>query len=115
MAAAQGSEHTRFTAMSSGRYLNVVLTAIAIALGVIALKQTVGPQAAHAANPRTTRSAVVAEEGAPGLPNAAEQRIRMIESLRSIDSRLQAIESRLKSGPIEVRVVELPASFGKEE
>lgn len=94
----------------SARYLNVVLTAIAIALGVIAMKQSVGmPQEAEAAGQRTTRgNAPATNEIAMGIPNAGEQRNRILDAIKGIDARLVSIESRLTSGPIEVRVVEMP-------
>lgn len=110
MSRGEVSQARRVSMDGSARYLNVVLTAIALALGVIAMKQSVGlPQAAEAAGQRTTRSTGNPNsEIAMGIPNAGEQRNRMIDALRSIDSRLNAIEAKLTSGPIDVRVVELP-------
>ena len=117
MSRGQSSQVRRVAIEGSARYLNVVLTAIAIALGVIAMQQSVGlPQAAEAAGQRSVRTNTPAtNEIAMGIPNAGEQRNRMIDSLRSSDARLTAIEAKLTSGPIDVRVVELPEQPSQTE
>ncbi len=118
MSRGESSQVRRVAIEGSARYLNVVLTAIAIALGVIAMQQSVGlPQAAEAAGQRSSvrTNTPATNEIAMGIPNAGEQRNRMIDSLRSIDARLTAIESKLTSGPIDVRVVELPEQPSQTE
>lgn len=117
MSRGEVSQARLFGTQGSSRYLNVVLTGIALALGVLALKQTVGlPQEAEAAGQRAVRTATPTRtDNAMGFPNAAEQRIRMIDSLNMIDGRLRAIESKLMSGPIDVRVIELPPEKVEKE
>lgn len=88
------------------RYANGVLTLIALFLGLIALQLwTDGPRetAASAQHPS-------ASEQVAGIPNAADQRRRMIAGLDNIEKRLQKIESKLTSGAIDVKVISMPAS-----
>ncbi len=97
----------------SSRYTNAMLTAIAVGLGVLALKESTGlPVAAEASAQKAARTSAPASvpvvEAGSGFPNAAEQRLRMIGHLQAIDGRLRGIEARL-STPLEVRVIEMPA------
>ena len=89
-------------------YGNVVLTAIAALLGVIAfdpLRSGAGPSLSA---PAQAQSARIDEpdEGA-GRISAAEQRKVMIAELRTLSSRLERVEAVLQKG-LNVRVTEMP-------
>lgn len=88
-------------------YTNAVLTVIAAALVMLAAHATIGlpgPAEARAERQMAARSA----EPAMGLPNAADQRLRMIAALERMDERLAKIEGKLSGRAIEVKVVEMP-------
>ncbi len=88
-------------------YTNVVLTAIAGLLGIIAVGQQQGGLATSAqAQPQTFAQAP--DEPTTGMVGAADQRKQMINELKSISGRLDRIESALNRG-ISVKVTELPA------
>lgn len=85
-------------------YRNGLLTAAVALLAVLAMNNLSGvPSGALAADRQGP-----APEAAPGFPNAAEQRARMIAAMERLDQRMQKIETRLTSGPLEVRVIEMP-------
>lgn len=103
---------------STGRsYLNIVLTANAALLGVIALGglhhgdgASLTPTAS--AQPALTRSPEPGDDSA-GRISAAEQRKVMISELRALGIRLERIETTLGRG-LSVKVTELPAGFVRE-
>lgn len=96
--------NTSPTTPHANGYRNGLLTAAVALLAVIAMNNLSGvPSGALAADRQS-----VAPESAPGFPNAAEQRARMISALEKLDARMQKIESRLTSGPLDVRVLEMP-------
>ena len=87
---------------TSNRYLNLVLTVIAVLLGVIAIDRGAMPAESDAIAQRSNNNT-------PNIPfNATEQRIKMIRSLEAIDGRLTKIENKLTKGGIEVKVTEMP-------
>lgn len=111
------SGNTTESRVGGRTYTNGVLTVVAALLGVSIMQHTVGlPGGEEALAQRVstgTRDGLSAptRSGEPtpamGIPNAADQRARMISTLDSIEARLGKIESRL-SGPMEVRVLEMP-------
>lgn len=99
-------------------YTNGVMTVIAGLLGMLAMHQIAGvPADSRVMAQRVTTSTrdgsvdpgprQVSATQAMGIPNAADQRARMISTLDSIEQRLSKIEGRL-AGPLEVRVLEMP-------
>ncbi len=96
--------NTSATNPRANGYRNGLLTAAVALLAVIAMNNLSGAPAGALAADRQTPGA----DSAPGFPNAAEQRARMIAAMERLDLRMQKIETRLTSGPLEVRVVEMP-------
>jgi hypothetical protein len=47
-------------------------------------------------------------QAAPALPNAAQQRLQMIEGLDKLNQRLAALQKKLEAGEVSVRVSEIP-------
>lgn len=90
---------------ASVRYLNGVLTVIAVLLGLLVVQRGIEPgaerNAAFAASGQN-------KPGHVGFPNAAEQRKRLIASVQQLDARLKQIESGLLKGTLSVKVVEMP-------
>ncbi|MEX2217916.1 MAG: hypothetical protein WD749_04075 [Phycisphaerales bacterium] len=85
-----------------GAYQNAALTAIAVLLALgLAERAGSGLPGVAPAEARQYQPIEV------GLTNALEQRKQMISELRSMNSRLERIESRL-AGRIEVRVIDMP-------
>ncbi len=85
--------------MRQGRYLNIILTVNAILLAALIWVQITD-------RPAMVETAVA--QSTPrheGIPNAADQRLRMIEALRDINRRLDRVERRLETGEIRVRVM----------
>ncbi|MEK6703457.1 MAG: hypothetical protein AABZ53_14445 [Planctomycetota bacterium] len=89
------------SAVHGRAYLNGVLTAIAILLGVIALKPVELTSTAMA-QPATKSPA---DTGDTALTNAAEQRKVMIAELKNMGKRLERVEAALVKG---VKVTEMP-------
>lgn len=87
-----------------GTYVNVVLTVIAVLLGLHLVRQ---------ADPSGS-AALAAQRGTPpapselGIPNAGAQRLQMIRYLERLDQRMTAIESALTKGELTVKVIEMP-------
>lgn len=85
--------------MRQGRYLNIILTINAFLLSALIWTQLAdGPAMVERAEAQTPRQG-------EGIPNAADQRLRMIESLREINRRMDRIERRLETGELRVRVM----------
>lgn len=99
---------------ASRRYLNVVLTANALLLGVLALHAMglsfTSDALAQTSSPRSND----ADDG--GRISAAEQRKTMIAQLSTLTQKVERMEHVLSRG-VNVRVVEMPAGFagGKGE
>jgi len=89
-------------------YTNAVLTVIAAALVMLAAHATVGLPGPAEARAERQMGARSVEPAAQGLPNAADQRLRMIAALERMDERLAKIEGKLSGRAIEVKVVEMP-------
>lgn len=93
-----------------GTYLNGVLTVIAGLLVVAVVQSSVGlpgPRSVEAADRAApVRSESISREPM-GIPNASDQRVRMINSLDSIEARMARIEAKL-SAPLDVKVIDMP-------
>ena len=106
-------DNARTTTPASGRgYLNAILTANAVLLGVIALSATglSGPwtSVSHAQGP----GAGDPEDPPQGRTSAAEQRKQIISELRGVAQRLDRIEATMGKG-LSVKVTNFPAEFGQ--
>jgi hypothetical protein len=84
-------------------YQNLVLTGIA---GLLALGLVDKPIGAFLM-PSCTAAAQSEQPDAGGLTNALEQRKQIIAELRTINTHLEKIDSRL-AGRLEVRVTDMP-------
>jgi hypothetical protein len=111
--------HSTSTRRSPNWYTNVALTAIAVLLGLHLIKGSGISMVDSAQAQEGQRDKVTIVGGRPagddsgaGLISAAEQRKVMISELRSINDRLERVESALARG-INVNVKTMPA--GKEE
>ncbi len=94
----------------NGSYLNGVLTVIAGLLVVVVAQSTIGVPGLDSVQAADRMSAGTSSAREPmGIPNAADQRARMISSLDAIDTRLTRIESLL-SKPLDVNVIDMPES-----
>lgn len=91
----------------SNKYLNSVLTVIALMLGLIATERFLG----SAAGGQTAMAGNVGssdDTGNVGLINAADQRKQIIAELKSMNSKLDKLQGSIKS-PMPVKVLEMPA------
>jgi hypothetical protein len=108
--------HSTSTRRSPNWYTNVALTAIAVLLGLHLIKGS-GislTDSAQAQDGQRDKVTVVggrpaSDDSGAGLISAAEQRKAMISELRSINDRLERVESALARG-INVNVKTMPAS-----
>lgn len=95
---------------TNGRgYLNAVLTANAVLLGVIAL----GGLGFSGGLTSVSKAQSGVNEDAESRTSAAEQRKQMITELRSLTLRLDKIDQTLTKG-VNVNVKNFPAEFGKD-
>jgi hypothetical protein len=92
-------ERTRRGMIGSGHgtYQNLLLTAIAVVLVLGLIDRGAGPGSEALAQP---------EMG--GLSNALEQRKQIIAELRTLNARMERIESKLAAG-LNVKVTDMPA------
>lgn len=98
------------TRPTNGRgYLNAVLTANAVLLGVIAL----GGLGVNVGFSSVSNAQTGVGEGSDSLISAAEQRKQMITELRAVTARLDKIDATLAKG-VNVNVKNFPANFGKD-
>ncbi len=84
-------------------YQNRILTVIAVLLAVaVAQRSDLLPDSGEAhANLQSVRNPV------PAPPNAAAQRLKMIQELEKIERRMDSIEKKLGS-PLDVKVISMP-------
>jgi len=88
--------------MHSLRYLNTVLTVVAILLGL---------QLWTNWNTATTNGSVpdmVAQAHAQGLPDAGAQRKEMIAELKGLRKQMGELQTQLSSGKVRVQIQEPP-------
>jgi len=90
-------------------YLNAVLTANAVLLGVIAL----GGLGVNVGFSSVSNAQTGVSEGTENMISAAEQRKSMVTELRGISARLDKIDATLAKG-VNVNVKNFPANFGKD-
>lgn len=82
-------------------YQNRVLTIIAVLLAVVVSQRVdILPDTSSAVASQANR-------GVPAPPNAAAQRLKMIQELEKIDRRMDSIEKKL-AAPLDVNVVSMP-------
>jgi hypothetical protein len=86
--------------MRQGKYLNVILTANAVLLAGLLWTQV-------AQRPLLAGDAVAQSPGVPGIPNAAEQRQKMIEAMRDIKASVDATKQAIQGGKIKVEVTNI--------
>jgi hypothetical protein len=108
--------HSPSTKRSPHWYTNAALTAIAVLLGLHLLQGSGASlvDSAQAQEGQRDKVTIVgarpaSDDGGAGLISAAEQRKAMISELRSINDRLERVESALARG-INVNVKTMPAS-----
>lgn len=95
--------------MRQGTYLNVILTANALLLAGVLWTQVAGhPALAQDAYAQTFMS-TGGTGGTPGvgIPNAADQRHKMIEILREVKASVDAASKLMQSGKLKVEVINL--------
>lgn len=83
-------------------YQNRILTIIAVMLAVVVIQRTELMPGTSEAQAELLNASQV-----PAPPNAAAQRIKMIQELEKIDRRMDSIEKKL-SAPFDVNVVSMP-------
>lgn len=82
-------------------YQNRILTIIAVLLAIVVSQRfDVLPDPSSAVASQASRAV-------PAPPNAASQRLKMIQELEKIDRRMESIEKKL-AGPFDVNVVAMP-------
>lgn len=89
---------------SSNKYLNSVLTVIAVMLGLLATERFFGSSSTG----QTAMAAPSEDNGNVGLINAADQRKQIIAELKSMNAKLDKMQGSIKS-PMPVKVLEMPA------
>lgn len=107
-------DNARTTTPARGRgYLNAILTANAVLLGVIALNATglTGPwtSVSHAQSPGVAGDP---EDSPTARTSAAEQRKQIIAALHGVQVRLDRMEATMNKG-LSVKVTNFPADFGQ--
>lgn len=108
------SLHTGAPQRRRGTYLNAVLTANAVLLGLVLVGNAPSGHSPSAPLESAALAQPPAEESdSGGRVNPAEQRKQMITELQSISSKMAAIEARLK-GPLTVKVLEMPRENAKD-
>ena len=83
-----------------GAYLNIVLTAVTILLAALVWTQFSGQAG-------MVRSSIAADRVGTGVPDAGEQRERMIRELRELRGTLEAMRKLMESGRAKVQVTNL--------
>lgn len=88
--------------MRQSNYLNVILTVNAVLLAGLLWTQIVGRA------PLDTQAVAQTSTGS-GIPNAADQRQRMIDALNSIKTSVDATRKAVESGKMKVEVANIDA------
>jgi hypothetical protein len=93
--------------MDRMKYLNGVLTVIAVLMGLVLLNQSgLGLSASRAEASQPERGT--------GLVSAADQRKQMIEELKKVSARMEKLEKAIEKG-VNVKVTSLPEVKKPEE
>ena len=87
--------------MRSLRYLNTILT-------ILALLLTLNLWTAWTTTPGGHLLSLTSESEAQGIPNAGAQRREMIDLLKQLNVRLEQVHSHVSSGEMRVRIEEAP-------
>src|SRR5688572_12228375 len=89
-------------AVKQGTYLHVILTANALLMAGLLWTQVVGGSAELLG----TQTAVAqgSKDPTEGVPNAANQRQKMIETLREVKTSVDAMKKSLDGGKIRVEI-----------
>jgi len=88
--------------MANNRYLNGVLTAIALLLGMNLWVNMHQSEAAASLDPAT-------EALAQGTVSPAQQRESMIREINALGAKIDAIGAKLSDGSVRVKVDSMPA------
>jgi hypothetical protein len=90
--------------MASLKYLNTMLTVVAVLLAVHLWTWWSSP-----AGDRLTTFLPAAQAGEPvGIPDSGAQRVQMINELKQMNKKLDALTDLLRSGKARVRVEAAP-------
>ncbi|HEX7008914.1 MAG TPA: hypothetical protein VF184_02965 [Phycisphaeraceae bacterium] len=92
--------------MRSVRYLNAILTVLAVLLALnlwVTWAATPGGQALSWAEPAQ----------AAGIPNAGEQRKQMIDLLKALNVKVNQLTELVESGKVRVQVEAPPSESGR--
>lgn len=87
--------------MQQSRYLNAVLTVIAVLLGLNLWVGAHQSPAGSALDPSGQAMAI-------GSTDAGQQRTAMIEALKTLNSKVDAMSSKLTDGTLKVEIKNLP-------
>lgn len=95
--------------MRQGAYLNVILTVNAVLLGGVLWTQVAShPGLTQSASAQSTPSgAPVGQAHGVGIPNAGDQRQKMIEALRELTASVESSRKLMESGKLKVQVTNL--------
>jgi hypothetical protein len=108
------SLHTVAPQRRRGTYLNAVLTANAVLLGLVLVGNAPSGRAPSAPLETAAMAQPPAEEvESGGRVSPADQRKQMISELQNISAKMAALEARLK-GPLTVKVLEMPRESAKD-
>ena len=83
-----------------GTYLNIVLTALTLVVGALLWTQ-------FASRGGMVRSSFASDRSTSGIPDAGEQRERIIRELREMRGTLEATRKLMESGRVKVQVTNL--------
>lgn len=89
--------------MGSPRYLNVVLTVIAVLMALELWTQWVG----DGAGSTSTMTPMV---HAAGIPNAGQQRQQIVDELRRLSQEVEAMHNLFRSGQARVKLETVPGN-----
>ena len=91
-----------------GAYLNIVLTAVTILLAALLWTQFSGQGG-------MVRSSFAADRNGSGVPDAGEQRERMIREIQELRNTLEATRKLMESGRAKVQVTNLDQIDAKRD
>ena len=90
---------------SQVRYLNTILTVVAVLLGVLVWTQVSSrPMLAQEADAQSRSGRHTADVG---IPNAAQQRDKMVKSIEQMTKTVNSLSKDIEKGKIKVEVTNL--------